>query len=90
MSHILERQELLCFLEACDPKWLAHTLFNRQQTDPILERLCQLKVGIEKGKQGDIEALRQGLETSLDIQAERRHSFLSDDYDLILTQSSKL
>ena len=83
-----EWQELLSTLESSDPKWLALTLFLRQQSDPILAKLCQLKAGIEKGKQGDIEALSRGLENALDFQASR-DSFLSDDYDLILTQATE-
>lgn len=67
--------------------WLAHARFFRQQSDPVLEKLCQLKAAIEKGKKGDIEALSQGLETVLDLPTPHRRSFLSDDYDLILTHS---
>ena len=79
-------EELRSMLEGCDPKWLAHALFFRQQSDPVLEKLCQLKAGIEKGKRGDIEALGRGLKAALDLPTPRQ-SFLSDDYDLILTHS---
>lgn len=82
-----DSQAFLSILKACDPKWLAEALFYRQQTDPILNRLCQLKVGIEKGKQGDIEALGRGLEAAVDLESARHRSLLSEDYDLILTQS---
>jgi hypothetical protein len=88
LERSIEKQELLSILEDCDPAWLARALFLRQQSDPILEKLCELKAAIEKGKRGDVEALSQGLETALDLPGSRRQSFLSDDYDLILIHST--
>ena len=89
MKRPFDGQELLSTLEACDPKWLAQALYFRQQSDPVLEGLCHLKMAIEKGKQGDVEAFGRELEAALDLPAPRRQSYLSDDYDLILTHSNE-
>jgi hypothetical protein len=88
MERPIEWQELLSVLEACDPKWLARAIFFRQQSDPVLESLCHIKAGVERGKQGDIEALSRGLEAALDLPEPRREPYLSDDFDLILTHST--
>jgi hypothetical protein len=89
MSPPKDWKEFLSILGACDPKWLAEALFFRQQSDPILAGLCHLKVGIEKAKLGDFEALDQGLNAALSFSGSRRRGFLSDDYDLILSQSKE-
>ena len=82
-------KEQLAILENCDPKWLAEALFFRQESDPILNRLCKLKIGIEKAKTGDVEALRSGLEAALDFPTPHRSAFLDDEYDMILNHSTQ-